>query len=252
VTSSTASTTTVAETIAGNVAAYSATEYAAIFSGIEIGECTIRDRTASVIAPNPASPDAYLDAGVTLPASGPGLTAGAALGIISTNPGPIYDLVPPTGTIVGGGTYTVTGRGGKGVGPFTASVAFPGSFTVANWDSLTTVNRSQPVTLNWTGGVDKVDIIFSTSAVVGKDASNNNILHTASFTCEVPAAPGTYTIPTSVLSHLLPANAANGTASLGVETVTSQPFTAPLTAGGQAAIAGFSAVLGYARNLTVQ
>lgn len=251
-------TTASQENVGGGIALYTAAEYAALFADIKIGPCTVNDRTAPSTARNPATPEGYLDAGAPLPIGGPGVAPGAALAVASTNPGPIYDLLLANGTIVGGGRYTITSNGGKGVGPFNTAVNFPSSFTITNWDSLTTIDRTKPLTLNWSGGgLDQVYIIGSSYAVVGKDASNANILHTVSFTCQVPAAPGTFTIPTAVLSCLLPAgidaaSLANGSAILAVEAVNVQPFTASLVGGGQLAFAGFSAVLGYSRNLSVQ
>jgi hypothetical protein len=45
---------------------------------------------------------------------------------------------------------------------------------------------------------------------------------------------------------------ATGSANLAVETGASRPFTAPLAAGGQAAIAGLTGIFGYSKNLVVQ
>ena len=245
------------ESLAGAFLAYNAAEYAAAFSGLKIGACVLNDRTAAATAKNPAAPDSYLDAGANLPASGPGLNAGAALGIASANPGPIYDMLPPAGTIQSGATYTIKGNGGKNVGAFTASVAFPNSFTT-NLDSIATIDRTKPLTVTWTGsGFDQVTIIGSSYGVVGKDASNVNIVHTVSFTCQVPAASGSYTLPTALLSHLLPAgidaaSAANGTGILAVETSTAKPFTASLTGGGSLTFAAMSAVQAFSRNLAIQ
>jgi uncharacterized protein (TIGR03437 family) len=251
-------TTASQESISAAFLQFSAAEYAAVFSGIKIGACVVNDRTASATARNPATPDGYLDAGAPLPASGPGLAAGAGLAVVSTNPGPIYDLLLTNGTIQSGGTYTIKGNGGKGVGAFSASVNFPNSFTVTNLSSINTIVRSQPLTVNWTGsGFDQVEIIGSTYSVVGKDASNQNILHTVSFSCQVPAAPGSYTIPTAVLGYLLPegidaASLATGSATLAVETLASQPFSVSLTGGGKVAFAGFSAIQAYSKNVSVQ
>jgi uncharacterized protein (TIGR03437 family) len=243
------------ETASGVVGLYNATEYAALFSGLKIGPCTIMDRTGPATAKNPAAPDGYLDAGARLPISGPGIAAGAALGIIS--PGPIYGMAVANGTLTAGGRYTITAPGGTGLGPFTASTTLASTFTVTGWDSLNTISRSQPLTLSWTGsGLDQIAIIGSTSAVLGKDDTNTNIIHTVSFTCQVPAAPGSYTIPASVLSHLLPATTvasqqASGTGGLSVESLNSTPFTSTLVSGGQA-VTAMSAILGYSRNLAVQ
>ena len=235
---------------------YTASQYAAVFGGIKIGACTITDVTSTAAA-NPAAPQAYLDAGARLPITGPGIAAGSAEPIAVANPGPIYSLTLPNGTL-GAGQYTVTGSGGKGIGAFTASVNFPSGFTVTGWDSLNTINRATPLTINWTASnADTVFIIASTYTQAGKDAANNNILHTTSFTCQVPAAPGSYTIPASVLSYLQPegldaASLAKGAALLTVEAGNEQPFNVSLTAGGQAAFAGISSLLSYSRNLAVQ
>jgi hypothetical protein len=65
-------------------------------------------------------------------------------------------------------------------------------------------------------------------------------------------------IPTSVLAYLQPAGMdaaaalATGSANLAVETGASRPFTAPLAASGQAAIAGLTGIFGYSKNLVVQ
>ena len=155
-TSITSTTTVSQETFSGIFPLFTAAEYAALFGGIKIGPCTVNDRTASATAKNPAAPDGYLDAGSPLPAGGPGLAAGAGLGVISA--GPIYGLALTNGTVAAGGKYTLSGPGGKGVGPFSASVTFPSSFTVPTLDSLTTIDRGKPLTVNWTGsGFEQVE-----------------------------------------------------------------------------------------------
>jgi trimeric autotransporter adhesin len=245
------------ELASGAIPAYTASEYAAAFAGLKIDACYVHDRTATATAPNPATPSAYLDAGASIPISGPGLSATAALPgtTISTTPGPLYDLALTDGTIVPGGAYTLNAPGGKDVAGFTATVSFPASFSVDNWDSFTTINRSTPLTINWTSsGADTVDIVGSTSVVVGKDATNTNIIHTVSFDCEVPAAPGSYTVPTSVLSYLQPVSASqtDGTAILSVEGVASKPFSAHLVSGAAISFTAFSGSLEFARTLAVQ
>jgi uncharacterized protein (TIGR03437 family) len=249
--------TTNQEAVGGGIARYTAAEYAAIYAGLKFGACTVSDRTAPSTAKPPASPEGYLDAGRTIPVSGPSLAAGAALAVASANPGPIYSLSLANGTVVGGGKYTLTGTGGSGMGAFTASVNFPSSFTVTNWDSLSTIDRTAPLTLNWTGGSDQVYIIASTSMVLGKDASNTNILHTVILNCQVPASPGTFSVPAAALAYLLPAGIeaarlATGSAVLAVETVSTQAFTAPLVGGGQTDFTGFSSTLGVSKNLAVR
>ncbi|HWB83518.1 MAG TPA: hypothetical protein VG675_05230 [Bryobacteraceae bacterium] len=250
-------TVTAAQEIAsGGIAFYTAAEYAAINGGLKIGACTVTDRTAPANAKGPSNPEGYLDAGPNIPLNGPGVPASAVLAPLATTPG-VYSLLFGTPTLVGG-KYTLTAPGGKGVGAFNVSVTFPTSFTITNWDAIASIDRSKPLVINWTGsGLDRVEIIGSTSAVVGKDAASTNIIHLVTFTCDVPAAPGSYAVPVEVLSHLFPASidaasAANGTAVLAVEAATTQPFTAPLTGGGQTAFGGLAAILGYSKNLAVQ
>jgi uncharacterized protein (TIGR03437 family) len=244
------------ETISGGIALYTAAEYAAIYGGLKIGPCNVIDRTASATAKPPQTPESYLDLGARLPFAGPGLAASVALTQATAIPG-VYGYTPQNGTFTGG-KYTLSGSGGKDAAAFTASVNFPSSFTIANWDTLNSIDRSKPLTLNWTSsGADSIYIIGSSSAVVGKDASNANIVHNTIFTCQVPAAPGTFTIPAGVLSYLLPssldaASLSKGASNLAVETVTFQPFTLNLTSGGPVAWAAFSSTLAYSRNLAVQ
>jgi uncharacterized protein (TIGR03437 family) len=251
-------TTTNVESATAVIPTYNAAEYAAVFSGVKIGACYINDRTAPATAKSPATPDGYLDAGSPLPLTGPGVAAGAGLTVAVANPGPIYLLNLANGTLASGGKYTISSSGGKGTGPFNASVTFPTNFSVANWNSLTSIDRSQPLTINWTGsGVDQVFIIGSTSGVVGKDANNTNIIHTAAFTCTAPGAPGTFTIPAAVLAYLLPASIGNSsgtgiTANLIVEGAAVQTFNLPLVSGGQATYSAFSALQAFSRNVAVQ
>lgn len=247
------------ESVGGGVARFTAAEYAAIFAGTQYGACKVTDRTASSTARNPASPDGYLDVGATIPASGPGLPASPALTVMSANPGPIYGLLLANGTIAGGGKYALSGKGGKDLGPFNVAVTFPAGFTVTNWDSITGIDRGQALAVNWTGGggSDQVYLIASSSAVVGKDASNTLILHNVVITCQVPASAGTMSVPAAALAYLVPgtldaASVAKGTTILAVELVANQPFTAPLVSGGSIDWGGFTATISVAKNLPVQ
>lgn len=251
-------TTAVSESAAAAVALYTAAEYAAVTGGIKIQGCVVRDRTAPATARNPAQPEGYLDMGPRLPIGGPGIAPGASLGVANSNSGPAYGLVLTNGTLAGGGNYTITANGGTGVGPFSASVTLPVSFSIANWDSLNSIDRTKPLTLNWTStGADQVYILGNTYAVVGKDASNTDILHTVEFSCQVPAAPGSFTIPAAVLSYLLPATLvasaqASGFAGLSMEAMNVQTLNVPLVSGGSTQYAAMTGIVGYTRNLAVQ
>jgi uncharacterized protein (TIGR03437 family) len=210
--------------------------------------CTVYDRTYLRTATDPANPDASLNAGATLPLSGPGLAAGAALTGISTATGPVYSLSAATGTLASG-KYTLTSNGGTQVGGFTVSANFPASFTVTNFDSITAINRSQPLVINWTGsGVDQVFILVNSTSVVG--TSN----HIVTISCIAPAAPETFTVPVNLLSQLQPAlSSGPNFGGISVEG-TSNPnfFTATLVSGVALDFGVFGPNLGVSKNIAVQ
>jgi uncharacterized protein (TIGR03437 family) len=237
----------VQETASGSVFSYNSTEWIILNSGPVYGSCRLYDRTFPVGGRDPGSPDAFLDAGSKLGLAGPNLGANSALGTINTAIGPAYGGSLSTGTLTSG-TYTLTGPGGTQVGTFTVSVTFPDSFTVTNWNSITSIDRSQPLTFNWTGsGFDSVGVVLSTAVVA------NGTQHLSTLNCMLPGAPGTYTIPPAALANLsvVPASGTSfGTFSLqGIKQGT---FTANLVKGGQLDLGVFSANLGVAKNLAVQ
>lgn len=153
-----------------------------------------------------------------------------------------------SGTIVPG-TYTLSGAGGKDVGKFTASMTLGSPLTIT---LPATVNRSQSLALNWTGGAstDLVTIVGSSSGAAGG---------TTQFVCSTTAGAQNFTVPQSVLGQL-PASttSASGGPSgfIGVLSSTapnssSGLFMAPLTAGGSVNGA-FVGLIGTASNASYQ
>ncbi len=232
----------------GSVFRWTAAEWAAAAPIRKTSGCGVYDRTFARTATDPANPDASLDAGASLPLSGPNLPSGAALGVISTATGPDYSLIAANGTIAAG-KYILTSNGGTQVGPFTVSTNFPASFTVTNFDAISSINRSQPLVINWTGsGTDIVYILISTATI------SSTSEHLVTLQCIVPSGPGTFTVPVSFLSQLQPA-AASGTSfgSLSVEGASNPTsFTANLVSGGQLDFGVFSPNLGVSKNVAVQ
>ena len=246
-------TTATQENIGGGISVFTAAQYAAGQALPKIGPCTISDVT-SPMGRTPGPPAVQLDLGENLPAAGPKLASNAVLAKLN---GPVYNLSLTNGTIANGGKYTVSGLGGKDVGPFTGSVNFPASFNVTNWDSIGAIDRSKPLTINWTGGDELVYIIIGATRVVGKDASNVNIIHNVSVNCQVPAAPGTYSVPTAALAFLVPegidlASLATGSGILAVQAVNTTNLTVPLVGGGQTDFGGIVGVLAVSKNLIIQ
>jgi hypothetical protein len=150
-----------------------------------------------------------------------GLDAGASIGL--TGPVGSYTLntIPsftgsyiaqlPAGAIPGtGGAFTFTGPGGKDVGAFKATVNLPNPLlTWTNQSAGATVNRSQGVQVNWTGG-------SSGSFVIITGVSSGSGGTSGSFTCYAPQSALTFTVP-GYVTGTLPA----GTGSLSVENGTS-------------------------------
>jgi len=203
-----------------------------------IGACTIYTITGTASAVVSTGSGTSLDAG-TVTISGPSGSGLSNTALTDTNNaysltiGSIGGITIPgsvNGTIVAG-TYNLNGAGGKDVGKFNASVTIGTPLTVTG-GLPSSITRSAGYTLNWTGGLptDYVEIIGSSSGATGSTATE--------FICTTTAAPGTFTIPSAVLTQL-PVSAANGgflevasTPNVTNGNLLSGNFTAPLTAGG--------------------
>ena len=148
------------------------------------------------------------------------------------------------GTLVAG-TYTLTGAGGTDVGKFTASLTLGTPLNVTGGLPLTVV-RSAGLTLNWTGGNpnDIVEIAGFSGTISGSGATTTET--GTAFVCLTTAGPGTFTVPSSILSQLpaVTPSITGGTSSSFLEVVSipvptsgSGTFSAPLTLAGAARIA---------------
>jgi uncharacterized protein (TIGR03437 family) len=238
---------TIQETASGSVQSYSTSEWITLESGPKFGLCRVYDRSYPPNARDPGSPDAFLDAGSKLSLTGPNVPAGFGLGPVPTAMGNAYNGSLTLGTLTSG-SYTLTATGGTQVGPFNTSTTFPASFTLTNAASVSTIDRTVPLVLNWTSsGVDQVMVVLGTTV------AGPGLRHLVTINCTLPAGPGTYTIDSQALAYL-PLAPANGTAinTLAVEGTKQGMFTANLTAGGQTDIGIFSANLGISENVVVK
>jgi uncharacterized protein (TIGR03437 family) len=244
----------------GQFARYTAAEWLLNFSGPKFGSCIVLDETYPAGANDPAGPDSFLDAGASLPVSGPGLPANTVLGKIALSNGPIYSFTPAAGALVDGGTYTLTGSGGADVGPFSVSSTLPTSFSATNLASITTINRSQPLTINWTGtGFDEAIIVVQGGIL------SATTTHTVSISCAAPASSGTFSVPAAALAYLpaVVSGSAGNVGQLEVEAVQSsggmitaelggQTLTPPLVAGGQVDFGAFTPFLAVEQSVSIQ
>ncbi len=232
----------------------------ATFTSNMIGSCTAYQSTSSsgVSAGGGAT---FLDAGkVTL--TGPSGTS--LTNTPFTETANVYLLsIGEEGTMLPGslngkilaGSYTLAGAGGKDVGSFNVSITLGTPLTITG-GLPSTVTESAGLTLNWTGGnaSDVVEIAGGSSTTTG--TGTNAVTSTTSFICLTTAGPGTFTVPSSVLTQVPKVTAAQNAAgnpvgSLEVfSTPTPVPFTASLTAGGSvnatfSALVGTSALVAY-------
>jgi hypothetical protein len=242
--------------IGGQFASYSASEWNLPYSAPTFGSCQVITEDYAAGGKSPSYPDSFLDAGATIPASGPGLAANAVLAKIALPQGPIYNLTPAPGTLVLGGTYTISGTGGTQVGPFSVSATLPSSLTVTNWDSITAINRATPLTVSWTGSGFDLAILS-----VQASTNANSTTHLVDVYCPIQASLGTYAIPAAALA-LLPATAngqfsvqaANSTpgATISGESSTAQTFVPPLVGGGSINYGSFAPFLDVVKNVAIQ
>ncbi len=163
------------------------------------GTCTVYPAAGDFLQTGsvPESPPTSLDAGTQLSITGPGgqksvtmTGSGAALGSYL----PLYSL--PNQLYLTPGTYSVTTNGGTNVPGFTTSVTVPAALNWTNRDQISTVDRTQPLTLNWSGAVSgqPVEILG-----VGSDLPTNS---SALFFCVAPAGATSFTVPAQALSAL--------------------------------------------------
>ena len=235
---------------AGVINQYTASEFLIPYSGPKIGSCTVLHEVYPAGSKEPSAPDSTIDAGNTLTLTGPN---GSIALTKSLQPlGPFYS--GSLSSITPGGTYTLSGTGGSQIGPFTIAATFPTSFTVTNMSSLTTVNRTQPLTINWTGsGFDTVEIQFNTTT------ETSTTVNLVGLNCAVPASLGTYTIPAAALAYLTPGNFqmqvtadTNGGYTISQESTTKPNTAMPLVSGGLVDFGGFGTYIDYFISVTVQ
>jgi uncharacterized protein (TIGR03437 family) len=147
------------------------------------------------------------------------------------------------------GTYTLSGAGGTQVGKVNASIALGTPLSITG-GLPSSVNRSQDLTINWTGGnpSDVVQITGYSGATSG--SGQNTTINATEFICTTTAAPGTFTVKSSILSQLpqVSASAISSGNQIGFLAVYSSPnpttFSAPLVAGGAIDNSTFAAFVG--------
>jgi uncharacterized protein (TIGR03437 family) len=124
------------------------------------------------------------------------------------------------GTSAGGpniplGTYTISGTGGSAAGAFSATVTIASHLAISNKASLASIDRTQPLTVTWTGGVAGSYVLLG--------GGSTRTPHSY-FACAEDAEKGTFTIPSYILSSINPTTAANG-----IIWISPNPLSNPIT-----------------------
>jgi len=141
-----------------------------------------------------------LDMGPPLLLSGPNgkrtLTQGFSGAMAGYLGGSISNNILPSSLFLDPGAYSVQGFGGTDIGAFSTSFTIPPPFVWTNRSTTNVVDRTQPLTLSWSGG-DSGQVVAILG--FGEDLPTNS---SAVFVCIAPPGSSSFTVPTDMLSDL--------------------------------------------------
>jgi fibronectin-binding autotransporter adhesin len=187
---------------------------------IQSGSCQIIQSTSTGTA-SATGGATYLDAG-NVSVTGPSGSSLSNTPLTKTNNSYGITTIEGLGVPIPGqtnfslvpGSYSINGGGGPDVGSFNANVTLASPLTVTG-GLPSSVNRNNPLTLNWTGGnaTDLVEIVGSSSSTSGTGTSAT--ITSTEFICLTTAGQKTFTVPASILSQL-PATTGNNQGILDV------------------------------------
>jgi hypothetical protein len=157
--------------------------YSTGYGIVTVGGCLVLSSTPS----QPTT--SYLAAGnisITGPAGSmqiPEMTSGSLI---------TYESNLPTGFFPStGGSFTITATGSAAVQPFSVTVSDPSPLVWTNQSSITAVNRTQPLTVTWSGGIPGTYVQISGGSTI--------VSASATFLCIAPVEAGTFTVPSYIL-----------------------------------------------------
>jgi len=182
------------------------------------GTCLVQTE-AAIAAPTSTIPPVPkpLDAGAKLVLSGPNSNtqdlpsqAGIGYAVFLAQSGGLGIPLPGIPTVPAGlpstfiqpGQWTINGTGGADVGAFSAPITVPAPLNCSPSCDITAIDRTQPLTIQWTGGGGAQDYVqvagVATTPSLVDPTKNVAVL----FSCTAKASDGTLTVPISVLSQM--------------------------------------------------
>jgi uncharacterized protein (TIGR03437 family) len=213
--------------------------------GPSVGSCTVYEVSgSSFVLKDPIEPE-FLDPGRQLTITGP---AGVkTVNATATGYFPATLATQPS-TYIEPGSYSVSnGAGGTNVGSFTWNLTLPDNVVP---DIPASINRSQDLTLNWTGGE-----AFPIVTILGYAGVplTSSLFSYSEFVCNAVGSTGQFTIPSAFLS-VIPADGYGAFGVKGVDIqvagVVSNRFTVTGSPGIDAGI--FDAYVSSGKIVTVQ
>jgi uncharacterized protein (TIGR03437 family) len=199
-----------------------------------LGSCIVIIPPKTAPGQIPVPPYTALDAGSVINVKGPNGAKpmnkgedGGYNGTFGTSMTFPPGLLPPgftppgsTPPFLDAGAYSAeNGGGGADVKGFTASLTIPQPMTWDNQDTIAAVVQSKGVTVQWSGGDPRSNIlIFGSSAAKVGDANLAGV-----FLCTAPISARQFTVPPIVTLSLPPSSMG----TLSVESSVSSKFTAP-------------------------
>jgi hypothetical protein len=124
----------------------------------------------------------------------------------------------PAGPDLQPGSYTISGSGGHDLGALSATLKVGGNIIWTNKTAVSTVDRSQPLTVTWAGGTTPGYVWIGGYVELPP-------LGAIAFACSEDITKGSFTIPSFILSAL-PAAASGGAMFIAPHPL-SQPVTIP-------------------------
>ena len=178
-----------------------------------VGSCVVY-RSNQLINAYPNLTFSGLDAGPQLTSSGAGGTQFAPRQS-SQGFGFTYSSTASLpNTYLNPGRFTLTGPGGASVGSFSGTVDVAADLVVTNAvTELSTINRSSPLTVRWTGGDTT-----ATLTITGASIDSTTTVGTF-FSCLANVSAGQLTIPASILSQLPASQSIGGFTVRGILSV---------------------------------